>query len=91
MPNLTRPQSLLFGAALAVGFVIALFPIFPGQLRVQEGDVASRTIRAPEDLSFESTLLTQQARDAAENAVSDVQTFDPERPDRTTGVAGKRD
>ena len=77
MPNLTRSQSLLFGAALAVGFVIALFPVFPGQLRVQEGDVASRTIRAPEDISFESSLLTEQARDAAENSVPEVQTFDP--------------
>ena len=77
MRSLTPVQVLIFGAALAAALFLALFPVFPRQLRVQEDDVASRTIYSPRDLEFESALLTEQARQDAADAVPDVLVFDP--------------
>ncbi|MGB2695956.1 MAG: HDIG domain-containing metalloprotein [Dehalococcoidia bacterium] len=77
MRSLTPSQIVLFAVLLAVGFVVALFPIFPRQLRVQEDDVASRTIRSPRDKTFESAVLTDQAREGAAAAVPDVLVLDP--------------
>ena len=77
MRSLTPVQVLIFGAALAAALFLALFPVFPRQLRVQEDDIASRTIYSPRDLEFESALLTEQARQDAANAVPDVLVFDP--------------
>ena len=72
MRSLRPPQVLLFGAMLAIALVIALFPYFPRQLGVSEGDVASREIRSPRDATFESETLTDQARESLANAVADV-------------------
>ncbi len=78
MRPLSRRHVLLFGAVLAAALFVALFPvvIFPRQLRVEEGDIASRTIRSPRDLTFESELLTEQAREAAAREVEEVLEFD---------------
>ncbi|MEX1254206.1 MAG: HDIG domain-containing metalloprotein [Dehalococcoidia bacterium] len=75
--SLTPQQLLLFGAVLTGALVLALFPFFPRQLRVNEGDVASRTIRSPQGATFESEVLTDQAREAAAQAVPEVLVFDP--------------
>ena len=92
MRSLTPPQVLLFGGVLAAALVLALFPIFPRQLRVQEGDVASRTIRSPRDAQFESELLTEQARQDAADAVPDVLVFDPSvRSDELTALTAATD
>ena len=72
MRSLRPPQVLLFGAMLAIALVIALFPYFPRQLGVSEGDIASRDIRSPRDATFESETLTEQARESLANAVADV-------------------
>ncbi|MCH8025714.1 MAG: hypothetical protein IH866_02860, partial [Chloroflexi bacterium] len=77
MRSLTPVQLLIFGAALAAALFLALFPVFPRQLRVREDDIASRTIYSPRDLEFESALLTEQARQDAADAVPDVLVFDP--------------
>ncbi|MBI4571071.1 MAG: HDIG domain-containing protein [Chloroflexi bacterium] len=77
MRALSPPQVLLFGGVLAAALVVALFPFFPRQLQVDEGDVISRDIRSPRDQTFVSELLTQQARDDAAQAVPDVLVFDP--------------
>ncbi len=51
MPSLKAPQVLLFGVVLALGFFLALFPFFPKQLEIDEGDIAKRdgvaTMRSP--------------------------------------------
>lgn len=72
MPSLKAPQVFLFGAVLAIGLVVALFPFFPRQLGISEGDIATRDIVSPRDATFESTVLTDQARDLAALAVPDV-------------------
>jgi len=74
---LSPSQILLFGAVLAVALVVALFPFFPRQLPVTEGDVVSTDIRSPRDKTFESEALTEQAREEAALAVPPVLTFDP--------------
>ncbi|MGD0765632.1 MAG: HDIG domain-containing metalloprotein [Dehalococcoidia bacterium] len=73
--SLSRFGALLFGAALAALLTLALFPVFPRQLQVQEGDIASRTWQAPRTFSFESTVLTDKQRDQAAAAVPDVLVF----------------
>ena len=87
MRSLTPPQALFFGAVLATALVLALFPVFPRQLRVQEDDIASRTIRSPREETFESALLTDQAREAAARAVPEVLVFQPNEPSRDRFLA----
>ena len=77
MPSLKAPQVLLFGAVLAVGFFLALFPFFPKQLEIDEGDTATRDLVSPRDETFESSVLTEQAKDLAALAVPDVLVADP--------------
>ena len=89
MRSLTPAQVLLFGVVLAGALVLALFPIFPQQLRVQEGDIASRTIRSPREATFESELLTKEARETVARAVPDVLVFDPDvRSEQLAALAG---
>ena len=76
MPSLTSSQLLLFGLALAAGLLVALFPIFPRQVTVQQGDIASRTVRSPRDVTFVSDVLTERAREDAAAAVPEVTELD---------------
>jgi len=75
--GVSRAQALAFAAALALALGLALFPAFPRQLKVHEGDVASRTFRAPRDISFQSDVLTEKRREEAAAAVPDSVVFDP--------------
>jgi putative nucleotidyltransferase with HDIG domain len=75
--GISEIQALVFAVALALALGIALFPAFPRQLDVHEGDVASRTFRAPRDISFQSDVLTEKAREEAAAAVPESVTFDP--------------
>lgn len=68
---------MLFAAVLAIALGLALFPAFTGQPDVKEGDVASRTFRAPRDISFESEVLTEKRREEAAAAVPESVVFDP--------------
>jgi cyclic-di-AMP phosphodiesterase PgpH len=68
--------ALLFGIALTALLVVALFPIFPDRLDIRVGDTASRTVQSPRELSFESTFLTEQAREAAAAAVPAAVRYD---------------
>jgi putative nucleotidyltransferase with HDIG domain len=77
MRPLSAQQVLLFGVFLTAALVAALFPFFPRQLGVSEGDVASRDVHSPRNKTFESDVLTNQARDAAALAVPPVQVYDP--------------
>ncbi|HYM15544.1 MAG TPA: hypothetical protein VEZ14_08285, partial [Dehalococcoidia bacterium] len=75
--SISRSTALAFGVALAVLLAIALFPIFPKQFHVRVGDLASRTVKAPRTVSFESAYLTAQKRDDAARAVPPTYVYDP--------------
>ena len=81
----SRVTTAAFGTALAALLLIALFPIFPRQFNIHVGDVASRTVKSPRSISFESSYLTLQRRDEAANAVRPSLVFDASV--RTTQVA----
>lgn len=76
----TRPISLpaaaLFAVALAALLIIALFPVFPNRLEIHVDDTASRTVKSPRTVSFESTFLTEQRKQAAEDAVPPSVVYD---------------
>ncbi len=78
MRSLSPLQVLIFGVVLALALVVALFPFFPRQLPVHERDIATRDIRSPRDKTFESKVLTEQARADAARAVPPVLLFNPD-------------
>ncbi len=73
---ITLTTAAIFSAALAALFAIALFPVFPHRITIHVGDVAARTLRAPHSVSFESTVLTNQRRNDAANAVQPSLVYD---------------
>ncbi len=75
--GVSRAQALVFAAVLALALGLSLFPAFPHQMDVHEGDVASRNFLAPRDMSFESEVLTERQREEAAAAVPESVTFDP--------------
>lgn len=83
MRNRSRPRPvptatlIAFGVALAAMLIIALFPVFPRQFSVHVGDTASRTVRSPRSVTFESPTLTKQKQDEAAAAVPASLVFDP--------------
>jgi putative nucleotidyltransferase with HDIG domain len=78
MSTRNRPQFffLAVGAFAALLFV-ALLPIVPRGTGVEEGEVASRTIRAAKDISFVSQALTDRRQEEAAAAIEPRTTFDP--------------
>jgi putative nucleotidyltransferase with HDIG domain len=74
---MSLPRAAVFAVALAAALVLALIPLFPRQLQVREGDVASRDLTSPRDVGFESEALTERSREEAAAAVPDVLSFDP--------------
>lgn len=80
MRSVTSPRVVVFGTVLAVALVLALFPFFPRQLPVREGDVASNDIRSPVDRTFESDVLTEQEKETAAQVVREVFRFEPSVP-----------
>ena len=56
---------------------LALVPVSSAGLEFEEGQIASRTIRAPRDISFSSEALTARRQEEAAAAVSNSTTFDP--------------
>lgn len=70
--------AVVFGVALAALLVIALFPIFPRQLNIRVDDIAARTVRSPQTVSFVSDFLTEQRRDEAAAAVPPSLVYDPD-------------
>ena len=73
-------QILVFVASglLIVGLLfVALLPVVPRGTGVEEAEIASRTIRAPRDISFVSATLTERSREQAAAAVQETLVFDP--------------
>ncbi len=56
----------------AGGLFVALLPFTAGGVRLEEGEIAFRTIRAPRDIAFESPALTEKRRDEAAQAVPET-------------------
>ncbi|MFQ5880605.1 MAG: hypothetical protein ACE5IZ_10590, partial [Dehalococcoidia bacterium] len=69
-------RAAAFTVGLALLLVGTLLPLFPDRATIQEGRVATRTLRAPTDLSFTSQILTSQKRDEAMAAVPPVLSYD---------------
>src|SRR3989304_90272 len=80
MLALTRRPAFILAASvfgLAFAVFVALFPFTPAGVPLEEGDVASRTVRAPRDISFVSPALTERRQDEAAAAVPNSLTFAP--------------
>jgi hypothetical protein len=63
--------------AITIATFVALFPVTSDQIQIQEGQIATRTIRAPRDISFISDTLTKERQDEAADAVEPKTIFDP--------------
>ncbi len=63
---------VLVGSLLAT---LLLLPLPIGQVQLEAGDVASQNLVAPRKITYESAILTQKARERAEQAVPDY--YDP--------------
>ncbi len=71
-----RPAAILLGLGIGAVLFVVLFPWFPGGAGMREGDASPWTLSAPRDLSYESLVLTEAAREEAAGAVADVQRRD---------------
>ena len=63
---------LLIDSAFALALLVLPISSRPANFALQAGDVAPQDIQAPSALSYPSDVLTQQARDEAEQRVSAV-------------------
>src|SRR4051794_17007539 len=76
--NRSRKLALVASTVLvALVIFVSLLPLSPSGIHIQEGEIASRTIRAPRDISFVSPALTAKRQDEAAAAVPDSLTYDP--------------
>src|SRR5437867_2936726 len=62
---------------VTLAIFVALLPLTPSGIHIQEGEIAARTIRAPRDISFVSSALTTKRQTEAARAVPDSLTYDP--------------
>jgi hypothetical protein len=60
---------------LALTLILA-FQVIPGQVQVNEGEVARQNIRAPQKTTYISQIKTREARDKAVLSVADVFEYD---------------
>lgn len=76
-----RSPSMLVTAGAAMLLAAALFgamlPFTTGGVNLNVGDIAFRTVRAPKDISFESSVLTEKRQEEAAAAVPDRLIYDP--------------
>lgn len=62
---------LIVSAALVLAALVLPIALRPSSLPVQLGDVAPQTFVATRTLSYESKILTQNARETASKAIAD--------------------
>ena len=74
---ISLPAAAVFAVAFAALLIIALFPIFPNRDEIRVGDTASRIVRSPRTMTFESAFLTEQRKQAAADAVPSSVVYDP--------------
>ncbi len=65
-------------AVTALALFAVLFPWFPGSQRLEEGATVDREVTAPREITYESDVMTERQRDAAAEAVPDVEILDDE-------------
>ena len=71
-----RPAAIILGLLIGAALFAVLFPWFPGGAGMREGDASPWTLSAPRDLSYESVVRTEVAREQAAEAIPDVQRRD---------------
>lgn len=69
-------RGVAFVALLTLLQVAILFPILPSRLHAREGDIASQTIRAPREFSYNSDVLRRQLQDQAVRSVPESFSYD---------------
>lgn len=74
--RLISPALLTAGLAVLLTAILA-FQILPGQVHLNEGEVARQNIRAPQRVTYVSQIKTKEAREKAIQAVPDVYDYDP--------------
>jgi putative nucleotidyltransferase with HDIG domain len=81
MPAESRSPTIIQTLAVLVAFSAALLgalvPVAPGNIELEEGDIAFRTVRAPQEISFVSETLTEERRQEAADAVVESTIYDP--------------
>ncbi|MSQ61235.1 MAG: HDIG domain-containing protein [Dehalococcoidia bacterium] len=68
---------LVFTIALAIGLFLVLFPTALPRIALDTGSTATQTVRSPQDISYQSEILTQRQRDQAAAKVLPRLIFDP--------------
>ena len=70
-------RTLVSIVGFAVVIWLALLPVVPSSLPLSDGDISTRTIRAPHDISFTSKALTEKRQEEASEAIKDSFVYDP--------------
>ncbi|MFN8558967.1 MAG: HDIG domain-containing protein [Dehalococcoidia bacterium] len=65
-----------FTGLLAGLLLVVLFPFLPVRLKVEAGQIASHTVRAPRDLRYNSEILRAQLQTQRKASVDNVYTYD---------------
>ena len=73
----SRGTAAALGLVIAVAVAALLFPWHPGGVKLSEGEASPFTLAAPRAISYESDVLTGEAREAAAAAVPPKLDFDP--------------
>lgn len=72
----SRLTAIVLGLVIALALSALLFPWYPGGTKLREGDPSPFTLAAPRGISYESGVLTEEARAAAAAAVPAKLVFD---------------
>ena len=72
----SRATAVVLALVIAAALTALLFPWYPAGTRLREGDASPFTLAAPRAISYESEVLTEEAREAAASAVPPKLVFD---------------
>ncbi len=72
----SRLTAVALGLVIALALSALLFPWYPGGTKLREGEPSPFTLAAPRGISYESDVLTDEAREAAAAAVPAKLVFD---------------
>ncbi len=72
----SRLTAIVLGLVIAAALTALLFPWYPGGTKLREGEASPFTLAAPRAISYESDVLTEEAREAAAAAVPAKLVFD---------------
>ncbi len=71
-PAVSRLGAVVFGLAVTLAIVPTLVPLLPGGEDLSEGDTAPRTLVAVHAAQYESSALTETARESAAEQVAPI-------------------